>query len=346
MGKKKTANDYSDLIKQSHNQLYKIGVENNQERIQYQKKLKRQLKAWSDLIMVMVYVPGNEQNPWTFDELGFSVKQMELKKKKSDYYQTGDYHVKVCIQESTDTLPAIWEYLDVVVERKGGPRTKKSVYQFNWDAVVMGKHYSNVFEFISNEFKLSSFIEDDVQVMDPKTVFIANINTAVTLSITSDNKKLVVTCMGKDPVKYNVRRVRGSTNIYKTEYKPGKGGPHDLYGSLYGSTTLKDGSVRSNRDRLHDEIKRFKKDDRFNMFWLFAECDRSKFMAYRPLFKGKERNEGFGANVASRKASIESIAYEMGSPVNWCGSRQGAIDDFKNMVYQAVIHDYVRLLGL
>lgn len=346
MGKKKTANDYRDLIIQSHNRLYKIGVEDNKERVQYQKKLKRQLKAWSDLVMVMVYVPGNEQNPWTFDELGFSVKKMELKKNKSDYYQVGDYHIKVCIQEASGTLSAIWKYLDVVVERKGGPRTKKSVYQFNWDAVVTEGYYRTLFEFISNEFKITGFTDDNVTVFDPETVSIADLRTSITLSLTNKLKTLVVTRMNTKPKKYSARMVKGARNIYKTEYKPGKGGPHDLYGSLYGSTTLKDGTERSNRDRLYDEIERFKQDDRFNKFWLFAECTRSEFMAYKPIFKGKERNKGFGANVESRKASIESIAYEMGAPVNWCGSRQGAIDDFKNMVYQAVIHDYVRLLEL
>lgn len=345
MGKKKTANDYRDLIIKSHNRLYKIGVDNSQERIQYQNTLKRQLKAWSDLVMVVVYVPGNEQNPWTFEELGFSVKKMELKD-KSGYDQTGDYHIKVCVQEATDTLPAIWEYLDVIVERKGGPRSKKSVYQFNWDAVVTSKYYKTMFEFISNEFELTGFTDDNVSIIDPTTVLIADLRTSITLSLTNKQKNLVVTRMNTKPKEYSARVVKGGRNIYKREYKPGKGGPHDLYGSLYGSTTLKDGTVRSNRDRLHDEIKRFKQDDRFNMFWLFVECDRSKFMAYHPLFKGKERNKGYGANVASRKASIESIAYEMGAPVNWCGSRQGAIDDFKNMVTQAVIHDYVRLLDL
>ena len=345
MGKKKTANDYRDLIIESHNRLYKIGVENNQERVQYQKKLKRQLKAWSDLIMVMVFIPGNEQNPWTFDELGFSVKNMELKD-KSGYDQVGDYHVKVCPQEATGTLPAIWKYLDIVVERKGGPRSKKSVYQFNWDAVVMSEYYPTLFEFISNEFNITNLVDKDVTVVSHKSVIIASLNTTIALSLTDDYKTLIVIRMGAKPKKYSARKVKGIRNIYKIEYKPGKGGPHDLYGSLYGSTILKDGSTRYNRDRLHDEIKRFKEDGRFNMFWLFAECTRSDFMAYKPVFKGSERNKGFGANVESRKASIESIAYEMGAPVNWCGSRQGAIDDFKNVVAQAVIHDYVRLLEL
>lgn len=344
MGKKKTANDYRALITESYNRLYLIGVENNIERIQLQKKLKRQLKAWSDLVMVIVYSPGNEQNPWTIEDLGYPVKHMELKK-ESGYDQTGDYHIKVCVREATDTQPAVWKLLDTVVERKGGIRSKKSVLQFNWDALVKTKVVSPVLRFINDEFKLT-FVEDDVNIMDPMMVFIANTKTHITLSLTNKNKTLVVVRPGVKPCKYSARQVKGNRNIYKVEYSPGKGGPQDLYGSLYGSTTLKDGTVRTHRDRLHEEIQRFKEDPRFSKFWLYAECTRSDFMSFNPPFKGKERNKGFGANVESRKASIASIGYEMGSPVNWCGSRQGAIDDFKNLIQQTIIHDYVKLLEL
>lgn len=344
MGRKKTANDYRDLITVSYYKLYLAGIEDNIERVQLEKTLKRQLKSWSDLVMVVVYIPGNEQNPWTFDELGYGVKKMELKK-DSGHDQVGDYHVKVCTQEAIGDLPAIWKYLDVIVERKGGVRTKKSVCQFNWDAVVQTNHYSYLIGFLYNEFEVS-FEEEDINIINPTTVSIVNFDTSVNLSLSDDYKTLVATCIGYDIKKYTARKVKGNRNIYKTVYSPGKGGPHDLYGSLYGSTTLKDGTVRSNRDRLHDEIKRFKDDNRFNKLWLFAECSRSDFMNYRPIFKGKARNKGFGANVESRKASILSIGYEIGSPINWCGSRIGAIDDFKNMVTQTIMHDYVRLLDL
>lgn len=344
MGKKKTANDYRDLIIKSHNELHPSSTLNKSEKVQVEKKLKRQLKAWSDLVMVIVYSPGNEQNPWTVEDLGYPVKRMELKK-ESGFDQTGDYHVKVCTQEATGDLIAIWKLLDTVVERKGGIRSKKSILQFNWDALVSTKVVSPVLRFINDEFKLT-FVEDDVNIMDPMMVFIANSKTHVTLSLTNKNKTLTVTRMGAEPCKYSARQVKGNRNIYKIEYSPGKGGPHDLYGSLYGSTTLKDGTVRTHRDRLHEEIQRFKEDPRFSKFWLYAECTRSDFMSFNPLFKGKERNKGFGANVESRKASIASIAYEMGGPVNWCGSRQGAIDDFKNLIQQSIIHDYVRLLEL
>jgi len=344
MGKVKTVNDYVTLIVKSHNELYHSFELNESERVQVEKKLKRQLKAWSDLVMVVVYSPGNEQNPWTFEELGYSVKRMELKK-ESGVSQTGDYHTKVCVIEATDTLPATWKLLDTVVERKGGIRSKKSILQFNWDALILTKVVSPVLRFINDEFKLS-FVEDDVNVMDSTMVFIANTKTHITLSLTNKNKTLLVTRMGAKPKKYSARKVKGNRNIYKVEYRPGIGGPHDLYGSLYGSTVLKDGKKRYHRDRLHEEIQRFKEDDRFSKFWLFAECTRSDFMSYSPVFTGKERNKGYGANVESRKASIASIAYEMGSPVNWCGTRQGAIDDFKNLIQQTIIHDYVQLLDL
>lgn len=261
MSKVKTVNDYQNRIKQLH--IILQTTTNEIERTTYQNQLKVQLKAWAGKVMVIIESPGNEQNPWTFEELGRPVRPMGLKG-ETGKRQTGDYLINVCVnEENVGGKPAIWRYLPIVIERKGGKRSKKKV-----------------------------------------------------------NGEYV--------------------------YGPGKGGPQDLYGSLYGKTELKDGSIRHNRDRLHEEIDRFKEDERFKggQFWLIAECTEADFLKYKPVFNGKLRNKGYGANVESRRASIWSLAVHMGSPIHWAGTRVAAIKDFNDIIRQGLIQHYAKLLEL
>ncbi len=151
-----------------------------------------------------------------------------------------------------------------------------------------------------------------------------------------------------DVFKYKVKKTpkTGVLKVYDVEYGPGKGGANDLYGSLYGSPKLKDGTKRPNRDRLKEEVDRFKDDDRFKQFWIIAECTRTQFMSYRPQFRGKQKSHGYGANANSRKASNVSMGLHFGGPICWSGTRQGAIDDFKEIINQGIVFYYAELLGL
>lgn len=263
MAKVKTVQDYQDTIELMHYKLYSSCAKNDVETTTLERQLKRQLGAWADKVMVVIESPGNEQNPWTAEELAMPVRPMGLKG-VTGKRQTGDYLFNVCVQEAVSiTVPAVWKYLPIVIERKGGKGTKRKV---NGDYV----------------------------------------------------------------------------------YGPGKGGPHDIYGSLYGKSELKNGTIRHNRDRLHDEIDRFQNDDRFKngRFWLIAECTEAEFLAYKPVFNGNKRNKGYGANVESRRASIWSLAVHMGSPIHWAGTRQAAIKDVKDIIRQGLIRYYAELLGL
>lgn len=263
MGKVKTVQEYQDTIESMHNKLYSSGAKNDVEITTLERQLKRQLGAWADKVIVVVNTPGNEQHPWTFEETGRPMMPMGLKS-ETGKRQTGDYLFNVCVQEAIDgEKPAIWRYLPIVIERKGGKGTKRKV-----------------------------------------------------------NGEYI--------------------------YGPGKGGPHDLYGSLYGKTELKNGSIRHNRERLHDEIDRFKNDDRFKngRFWLIVECTEAEFLAYKPVFNGNKRNKGYGASVESRRASIWSLAVHMGAPIHWAGTRQAAIKDVNSIIRQGLIGHYAVLLGL
>ena len=263
MGKVKTVQDYQDTITLMHKKLYSPGAKNDVERTMLERQLKRQLGAWANKVMVVIETPGNEQNPWTYEELGRPVRPMGLKG-ETGKRQTGDYLINVCVcEDGYNGLPAKWVYLPVVVERKGGKGTKRKV---------------------DGEY------------------------------------------------------------VYGT----GRGGPHDLYGSLYGKTELKGGSIRYNRDRLHEEIDRFKEDDRFKdgQFWIIAECTEADFLQYKPVFNGSKRNKGYGANVESRRESIWSLAVHMGAPIHWAGTRHAAIKDFNSIIRQGLIRHYAYLLGL
>ena len=357
MGVPRSTATYRDTIFSLHNKLLK-DVWTEPERNTIEGKLKRQLSSWAAKISVLIRVAGNEQNPWTYEELtskakpdddqllNLAVKPMDLKS-KSGIDQVGDYQVQVLVHEADGVMPAKWVYLRIVFERKGGPKTKRSILMFDWNTMISLK-FESLLKFLAKEHKLTGFTDEHVTVFDYQHVVLYNGTDRVSLELSKNYRDLTVTIDNElnGPIKYRTRVVKGVRKVYKFEYSPGKGGPHDLYGTLYGSTHLKDGSKRTGRDRFYNEINRFKKDDRFNEMWLMAECTRSEFLKHKPLFKGTELNEGFGANVQSRKASISSIAVSMGSPINWCGTRKGAIDDFKHTIRQSIIDDYVFLLGL
>jgi hypothetical protein len=355
MGKVKTVQDYQDTIEKMHNKLYSPGAKNDVERTTMERQLKRQLGAWADKVMVIVKTPGNEQNPWTFEELDLAVELMELKKDTGER-QVGDYQVKVCTHESTgDKDPAIWKYIPIVIERKGGPQSKKYNLMFNWSEVALGE-YSSLVEFLHKEHECEWVQYDHVIIFNSGTSFTVADGPYVIRLDLDKNRKNVLMSISNDDVStvfdftYKVRKTPKTAvlKVYEVEYGTGKGGPHDLYGSLYGKTELKNGSIRYNRDRLHEEIYRFKEDDRFKdgQFWLIAECTEADFLQYKPVFNGSKRNKGFGANVVSRRESIWSLAVHMGSPIHWAGTRHAAIKDFNSIIRQGLIRHYAYLLGL
>lgn len=73
-----------------------------------EKKLKYNLNKWSDKVDTIVYIPGNEQKPWTDSMLGCRTEKMPTKA-KSGYLQVGDYHMY---------LPEFDKYVGICAERK------------------------------------------------------------------------------------------------------------------------------------------------------------------------------------------------------------------------------------
>ena len=355
MGKVKTVQDYQDTIETMHNKLYSPGAKNCIERTTLERQLKRQLGAWADKVMVIVKTPGNEQNPWTFEELDLAVELMELKKDTGER-QVGDYQVKVCTHESTgDKDPAIWKYIPIVIERKGGPQSKKYNFMFNWSEVAL-YNSNTLIEFLHEQHGCDWVTIDHIHVLNKGTSFqVSDGKRLIRLDLDDKKKNVLMSIFDNDldPVSdftYKVRKTPKTAvlKVYEVEYGTGKGGPHDLYGSLYGKTELKNGSIRYNRDRLHEEIDRFKEDDRFKdgHFWLIAECTEADFLQYKPVFNGSKRNKGFGANVDSRRESIWSLAVRMGAPIHWAGTRHAAIKDFNSIIRQGLIRHYAYLLEL
>lgn len=349
MGKVKSVSEYQEEIKQLHNKLYSLGAKNDVERTTMERLLHSKIKAWSLKVDVIIESPGNEQNPWTEDELGRPVRLMGLKKETGDR-QFGDYRVLVCTHGSTGNKdPAIWRYLPVVVERKGGPQSKKYKLMFNWSDVALDD-YSSLVEFLHKEHKCDWVNEEHVCVLNQGTTLRVG-DGARTIQLDLDDKKKNVTMEINNigsTFKYKVKKTpkTGVLKVYEIEYGPGKGGANDLYGTLYGAPTLKDGTKRPNRDRLKEEIERFREDTRFKQFWLIAECTRTQFMSFRPKFNGKKRSSGFGANANSRKALLVSIGLDFGGSICWGGTRQGAVDDLKEIINQGLVKYYAELLEL
>ena len=124
------------------------------------------------------------------------------------------------------------------------------------------------------------------------------------------------------------------------ERKGGKrkkgGNPEDLYGTLMSG---------DNRQTFSRELERFENDTRFNRgsFVVVAECSYQDFIEYKPVFKGKVRNKGYGAKVEAREASIASLD-EKGYHVVFAGSRTRAIRYFKTRIRQCIINNYEMFL--
>ena len=349
MGKVKTVEEYQEEIKQYHEKLYgPSGKCENIERTRLEQELHNRVKAWSLKVDVIVESPGNEQNPWTKGELCRPVTPMGLKKDTGDR-QFGDYKVLVCVNKKT----AKWVYLPIVVERKGGPQSKKYNLMFNWSDVAL-YNPNTLIEFLHEQHGCDWVTHDHVHVLNKGTSFqVSDGKRLIRLDLDDKMKNVSMSIFDNDldPIsefKYKVKKTPKTSvlKVYDIEYGHGKGGPNDLYGSLYGSPKLKDGTKRPNRDRLKEEVDRFKEDDRFKQFWIIAECTRTQFMSYRPQFRGKQKSHGYGANANSRKATIGSMGLHFGGPICWSGTRQGAIDDFKEIINQGLVVFYAELLGL
>ena len=349
MARIKTVEQYQEEIKDHHDRLY--GFRGNVELIlrdKIEQELHNRVKAWALKVDVVVESPGNEQNPWTMEELGRPVKPMGLMKKTGDR-QFGDYKVLVCVDKKRKK----WVYLPVVVERKGGPHSKKAVLMFNWSEVALDE-YSSLINFLHEQHWCNWVQYDHVHVLNKGTSFqVSDGDHVIRLDLDDKKKNVLMTIYNNDldavsEFKYKVKKTPNTDvlKVYDTEYGPGKGGANDLYGSVYGSTKLKSGKTRYNRDRLKDEAGRFKEDPQFKQFWIIAECTRAQFMSYHPQFRGKEKSSGFGANANSRKATIGSVGLHFGGPVSWSGTRQAAIDDFKEVINQGLVFFYAELLGL
>ena len=105
----------------------------------------------------------------------------------------------------------------------------------------------------------------------------------------------------------------------------------DLYSTLM---------LRSNRERFYAEITRFEADPRFTRMVVICECTYEQFLRFTPKFNGKEFNRAHtGATVTSRVASVNALE-ERGVSVRFMGSRERAIESYKNMVRLNVIANY------
>lgn len=118
----------------------------------------------------------------------------------------------------------------------------------------------------------------------------------------------------------------------------GKGGPDDLYKTL---------SNKESRDKFYREIDRFKADTRFNQMFLIAECTLDEYLKFVPAFSGyKTRNKDhISLSVASRQATVAGL-YLRGCTVIFAGNRARAIQMYRDLNRQWLLHNYKKVLQL
>lgn len=110
----------------------------------------------------------------------------------------------------------------------------------------------------------------------------------------------------------------------------------DLYGTLLDS---------QNHKRFVEEIKRFKRDDRFETLIVVCECSYEGFLGFKPPFNGKTYNfRNGGASIESRIGAVNALFVDHGVQVLFAGTRERAIAAYRNMIRQAVMRDYVRFI--
>lgn len=103
---------------------------------------------------------------------------------------------------------------------------------------------------------------------------------------------------------------------------------------------------RDSRDRFYREISRYEADKRFSHMIIMVEGTFQDFLEYSPKFNGKSFNRNhIGANVASRRATIAGL-YARDVPVLWCGNRAQAVKLYPQLVRQACIKNYKKILDI
>ncbi len=110
----------------------------------------------------------------------------------------------------------------------------------------------------------------------------------------------------------------------------------DLYGTLI---------PKDNWDRFKREIDRFRVDDRFDQMAIITETSYQKFMAYKPVFNGNNRNKGIGVSQEVKRAKIAKC-FVLGAPIIFAGTTHQAMKMYKNLIRQTIIEQYADLLGL
>ena len=110
----------------------------------------------------------------------------------------------------------------------------------------------------------------------------------------------------------------------------------DLYGTLV---------PKDNWDRFKREIDRFHTDARFNQMAIITETSYQKFMAYKPVFNGNNRNKRIGVNPEVKRAKVAKC-FVLGAPIIFAGTTHQAMKMYKNLIRQTIIEQYADLLEL
>ena len=111
----------------------------------------------------------------------------------------------------------------------------------------------------------------------------------------------------------------------------------DLYSSF---------SNEENRSRFYREVERFHEDKRFDSMILVSECSYNEYLSFKPAFNGKQYNKcNYGMNVPARRATIGKL-YAIGCPVFFAGTRQHAVEMYRDMIIQKCRQDYKKILNI
>ncbi len=273
-----------------------------------QKKLDYKLGKWEPLLKKQILVAQNEQQPWTDEEIGISTAPMPTKN-LSGHNQVGDYFYEI-LRDGREPITG-----SLLVERKGGECGIEDLYGTLMDSRQRERFYREIARF-GRDPRFSKMIIMIEGTLDEFLEYVPEVYVFRWNLVPGVGTKTLIRYLQRY---YQIRNV-----------KPGQ--VHKLEN---GRQLL----VISPPDTVLIQI------EPGDTAGLFINGKRRDTLVVKQEYRKKNLYQHKGASRNSRISTIAGLFLRGVSP-QWCGSREGAVELYRQLIRQSIIKDYARILGL
>lgn len=284
-----------------------IGLHNNNSP-DSQKKLEYKLGKWEPLLTKRILVAQNEQRPWSSGELGIPTAPIPTKI-QSGHNQVGDYFYEV-VRDGGEHITG-----SLLVERKGGDSGIEDLYGTLMQSKQRQRFYAEILRF-KKDPRFTKMIIMVEGTMDEFLEYVPDVylfrwNLVPGVGIKKLTKYLQQYYQIGDIKPNHIRKLPNGRQIMAISI------PNTVLIQLEPDNTA----------GLY--INGIKKDT------LVTVREYGNLNLYQRK----------GASRQSKIATIASLFLRGVSP-QWCGSREGAVQLYKQLIRQSIIKDYARILDL